>query len=98
MPEYVTCPKCKHQFEISQALSDQLAEKIRQELEGQASARLQEVEQRAAELDNSRAELEKARGAIDERVRTGIEEERKKLLEEARKKAEEAACATCGIT
>jgi hypothetical protein len=82
-PDTITCPKCGHEFELSDALTGRIREHLKAEL-------LQEVERREAELKKKNdalkkleKEVSKSREAVDDEVESRLKER----LAEAEKKA-----------
>ena len=84
----ITCPNCGHQFEISDALTAQIREHLKGELQQEINCREKELKKR---LDNLKAEkeaLEKDRESIDEEVEKKLQLKLDEAEVKAAKKAE----------
>lgn len=79
----VRCPKCEHQFEISDALTGQIREHLRAELQQDNFSREAELKKKRDKLDKDKEELEQARDALNEEV----EKQLSKKLKSAEAKA-----------
>lgn len=104
----IECPKCQTKIEISKAMTAQIIDRIRQEVEAEVDARKEALDkeaQRLAEQDKSlakqKAALDKAQGDVEQRVKDGVEAgvregvvaQRAALIAQAKKKAEEDVAA-----
>ena len=90
MHDTITCPECGHEIEITEALSSQLTEEIRKQLQADVNKRKIQLDKQADALKAKAQELEEAQKSVDEQVKTELAKERKKLEAEARKNAEDA--------
>lgn len=87
MSDAINCPKCGEQIEVSQALSSQLADKLRKELEGQHQDREKQFAQREAELNGIEESLGKARESLEQEVKLRLKTEREKVRQQEAERA-----------
>ena len=83
----IACPKCGHEFELTEALSGRLREHLREELLGEITKREAAMAEKAQEFAAQREALQKERESLDEEVERKLKEK----AEETRKKAEAKA-------
>lgn len=83
----ITCPQCRHEFEVTDAMRTQLTDQIRSEFELDAASRQAQLDAFQMQLDKEQADLDAARKALDERVRSQVEAARQQLLLDARQQA-----------
>lgn len=88
MSNAITCPSCRHEFEVTEAMSTQLSTRIRAELDQEFAERRLQVEAQAAEIRDAEEHLDKRKSQIELEVSAMLKNERKKLQSEARKAAE----------
>jgi len=95
----ITCPYCKREIPLDQAVTHQITERLRREFEHQAAAREEDLQAREKSLLEQSEALQKAKAqqeielaAAAEKLKaeyeTRISEEKKRIEEAARKKAE----------
>ena len=87
MSNAVTCPSCRHEFEVTEVISAQLSTEIRKELEAEVASQRKLVEEQAAELRDLEAHLDERKTQIGTEVSIMLKKERKKLLAEAQRAA-----------
>ncbi len=89
MPEQtITCPNCGTQFEVGNVLAESIRAQLRQELEGEASARQEEAARRLKEA-REREKLVAAREeALEDALTERMEAERKKVAAAERQRLE----------
>ena len=96
-PSTIECPKCQTKIEISKAMTAQISDRIRQEVEAEVDARKQALDRDAQKLAKQKAALDKAQGDVEQRVKDGVEAgvvaQRAALIAQAKKKAEEDVAA-----
>lgn len=96
-PSTIECPKCQTKIEISKAMTAQISDRIRQEVEAEVDARKQALDRDAQKLAKQKAALEKAQGDMEQRVKDGVEAgvvaQRAAVIAQAKKKAEEDVAA-----
>ncbi len=95
MPAYeqkIKCPKCGESISIDDALTHQIGEKIKNDLEAGQKAKEKELAQQSADLQKKFVEIEKSKSELDalvaEQVADKIDAERKKIFQEALTEAE----------
>jgi hypothetical protein len=76
MADKIKCPNCGHIFDIEEALSERLEEKIKSEYEKKLDAQLQKVNEDKRRLEEERKKIEEAKEKQDEILK----EELNKLL------------------
>lgn len=79
----ITCPQCGHEFELSDALTHQIREHLKTELQADVAKREAEAKRKLDEVKNREAALAKAKDALSEEV----EKQLKQKLAEAEAKA-----------
>ena len=79
----ITCPNCGHQFEISDALTGQIREHLKSELQQEILGREKDLKKRLDDFKAEKEALDKDREAMKEEV----EKKLKQKLEEAEAKA-----------
>jgi hypothetical protein len=77
----ISCPNCGHEFELSEALTDQIEEHLRSEL-------LREVKEREAELHKKQKSLSDQQEKVDDLVEQKLAEQLKEVRAKAEKKAQ----------
>lgn len=102
-PSTIECPKCQTKIEITKAMTAQVENRIRQEVETEVDARKQALDkeaQRLTERDKKLAEQkatldkaereadQKVKDAVAEGVEAGVAAQRAAIAAQARKKAE----------
>jgi hypothetical protein len=90
MGETITCPKCRYEIEVTEALSAQITTKIRGQLEADAARRRMELDRCEETLKARERQVQEAQKAVKEQVQEQLAKERGTLEGEARKKAQEA--------
>ncbi len=78
----ITCPRCGHEYAMSDALSGRIRETLRVELEAGVREREVQLKQQADELQRRQQQLE---GQVEQR----IQQERERLIQEATRQADE---------
>src|SRR6266436_5281589 len=79
----ITCPQCGHEFELSDALTHQIREHLKTELQADVVKRETEAKRKLDEVKAREEALAKAKDALDEEV----EKQLKQKLAEAEAKA-----------
>ncbi len=90
MAETITCPSCGTEIEVTHALEERLATRLRAEYERRAVQQERAMKEREAAVEASRAELETARTEVEAEVSARLEAERAALEDRLRKATEEA--------
>ncbi|MGE3109700.1 MAG: DUF2130 domain-containing protein [Phycisphaerales bacterium] len=94
-PNTIACPQCHTKIEITKAMTAQIADRVRREVEAEVEARKEVVEQEAQKVIADRAALAKAEAELDQRVKdeveAGITERRAAIVAQARKQAQSDA-------
>ena len=85
----ITCPHCNRQIPLTQALTSEIEEKVREKYEAEASEKDKEIRKKLREIERSEKEIQELRVAINEEVATKVADEKKGLMEEIRKKVED---------
>lgn len=78
----ITCPKCKHPFELSESISSEIGSRLRDQFESELATRSEVIEERDLTLDERAASL-------DEQVTEAVGEAKSKLKAKAVKEAAE---------
>jgi len=82
-PGTITCPQCGHAFELSDALTHQIRDHLKTELQADVAKREAEAKRKLDEVKAKEEALEKAKDALNEEV----EKRLKQMLGEAEAKA-----------
>lgn len=90
MVESITCPNCRSEIEISEALSGQLREELQKQFAAAQRKKDEEFARREEQLQAKEAAVLASRQALDDEIAKRIEAERGALAEEAKTKATEA--------
>ncbi len=101
MSEIITCPGCKMEIEITEALTSQISARIRQEAQAELRRKLEEADaanrrrqeeqdRREAALKAKATQLEQSQRDLAAEVEKQVAQQRKSIEQDARKKAEEA--------
>ena len=85
----IKCPYCKKDILLTETLTHQIQEKVRNELEVELRKKEQILEEKKKELLKRIEEVENSRKTVEEEVAKKVEAEKEKLIQEAKKKAEE---------
>jgi len=85
----IKCPYCKKDIPLTEALTHQIHEKVRNELEIELRKKEQSLEVKEKELLEKIKEVENSRKTIEEEIVKKVEAEKEKLMQDAKKKAEE---------
>ena len=89
MSDKITCPKCKYEIEVAEALSTQLKEQLRKEFDADLRQKEDEFATKTAELRKREELVEASKKAIDSEVQGRLAKERARLDQEAMAKAKE---------
>ncbi len=90
MPNTIICPKCKTEIEVTEALSSQLRDELREQYEAEARRKEQEFVVREDAIKHREAALATAQESIDQQVEAKLAVERTRLSQEAMVKARES--------
>jgi hypothetical protein len=90
MPQSITCPNCQFQIEVADALSAQVREEVRQELQADARRKESVLAAREETIRQREAAIEESRRLLDEEIANRLNEERARLQDQAKSKAEES--------
>lgn len=82
-----SCPKCNTPIEITEVMTSQLRDQLRNEVDAELAPERARLAKQASTLADERKTLERQRHALDEQVRQQLEVERQKLTAQAREKA-----------
>lgn len=85
----IKCPNCKKEIPLTETLTHQIQEKVRNELQLELEKKEQAFKERENELLVKTKEVEISQKKIKIEIATQVEAEKKKLAEEAKLKAEE---------
>lgn len=83
----IVCPNCGHQFELSDALTEQVREHLKSELQQGFAGREKELKKKSAELAEEQKQLLSAKESLENQ----IEKELKRRLVDLQEKATKAA-------
>jgi len=84
----ISCPKCGHEFEISDALTGRIREHLKIELQKDVSRRETEVKKKHEELKVQEEQIAKSRETIAEEVEAKLKERLSEAEQKAMKKLE----------
>lgn len=88
MSNNITCPSCQAEIAIDQALSAQLSQRIRQELEAEVRIKESRIADAQKKLAEEKLAIERTQASLAEQITAGVELQRKAILTEAAKAAE----------
>ncbi|MBR0695338.1 DUF2130 domain-containing protein [Bradyrhizobium lablabi] len=94
----ITCPKCKHQIQLTESLAAPLLEAERKALQRQLDSKEAEYREKAEELRRKDEELDRARGAMDHQVAQRVRETSDQIRADEQRKARDAASAELNET
>jgi hypothetical protein len=83
----VVCPKCRHEFAISEAVTASIESKLQAKYDEEAAKREKAIAAREQSLVASQAAIAKAQAGIDEQVAAKLQTERTTIASEEAKKA-----------
>lgn len=90
----ITCPKCGHDFEPTQAMQNRLREQIQTQMQEQYQQRLDDLDREQQRLKKNEAQLSEAREAVkadaeavQDKVQTLLRQKEKELQRKAMEKA-----------
>ena len=86
----IICPYCHKEIPLTDAISNEVKEKIREELNAEALKKEQEIAQKEQALSAKEKELEGLKKSMEEKVAQTLKQEREKIEKEAKQKAEES--------
>jgi len=89
MSDTIICPNCKTEIEISEALSSQLSEKLRNEFQAEKECHEKEITKRLANLGKREEAIKSSEKAVERQVQVRLIKERQRLEQQAEKKAKE---------
>jgi hypothetical protein len=82
----ISCPKCKHEFKLTESLAAPLMEKLRLDYERRIQEKEADVSKREAVIRTREEDIDKARTLFNEEVEVRVKEAREKIsFEESRK-------------
>ncbi len=90
--ETIACPRCHHEFELSEALSGKIRDGLKSELLSEISKREAQTNAKLNAIEARELELVKKRDAMDEQVKAAVQA-RMKDAEEKAKQSAKAECA-----
>lgn len=92
MTNKITCPKCKHDFDVEQALSSQIESQIRNEFEAKSIEEAVKMAERESALELESKKLQNAKKSLKDtlqkEVDKAVNKERVKIVEEAKESFE----------
>lgn len=90
MPDTITCPNCKYEFEVTEALSSQLRQQLRKDFDAEHRLKDQEFAAKTEELRKREQAVEASKQSLETEVQSRLTKERARLEKEASTKAREA--------
>ena len=90
MSNLISCPSCRTEIEITEALESQLTAQIRREMGAELKAKQDELTLAHGKLADQRKSLADEQAAFALKVKAGIDAERATILAEAKKSAAES--------
>lgn len=91
MTDLITCPKCDHQFPLTESLAAPLLTKAKREFEAAAAQKDREIAARETALRDQAGALEKAKSALEATVAERLTSERQRIAAEEAAKAKQRA-------
>ncbi len=85
----ITCPSCGHEFALSDALTSQIREELKGELQEGVARREAEAKRRLDEIRAKEQDLEKSREALDQQVEDKLRQRLSETKEKAAKEMED---------
>jgi len=89
MSQSILCPNCSFEIEVSEALSTQLREQLRKELEAEVRRKELALSKQAEALHEREEALEQSRRSLEGEIAERLTKERGRLQQEAISKAQE---------
>lgn len=86
---HILCPKCSHQFPLTESIAAPLLEAERRDFQKKLAARDAEFANKADELARQHDELVKARESVDEQIKQRLQAERSQVVATEAKRARE---------
>lgn len=93
MTDLITCPRCDHQFPLTESLAAPLLSKAKREFEAAAAQKDREIAAREAALRDQAGALEKAKSALEATVAEKLTAERQRIVAEEAAKSKQRAAA-----
>lgn len=90
MNNLVTCPQCSSEFQIDQALSAQLDEEIRGQLQAEYSKKEQHLKKQRDQLAQQTEQLANKEAELAEQIKQAVHKERESIAAKARVEAQQA--------
>ena len=90
MLNVLSCPSCRTEIEITEALSSQLTAQIRKEMDAEQKAKQAELKLAHQQLAEQRQSLANEQATFATKLKAGIDAERVNILAEAKKSAAES--------
>lgn len=91
MTDLITCPKCDHQFPLTESLAAPLLTKAKREFEAAAAQKDREIAARETALRDQAGALERAKSALEATVAERLTSERQRIAAEEAAKAKQRA-------
>ena len=92
MTNKITCPKCKHDFDVEEALSSQIESQIRKEFEAKSIEEAVKMTERETALELESKKLQSAqknlKDTLQKEVENAVDAERVKIVGEAQESFE----------
>jgi hypothetical protein len=85
--QFITCPKCKAEIPLTEALTETIRESLRVEIETKANKREQELQKKLQDLKKQEKALTEKEEAIEEEVTERVKAEKDLLSKEVYRKA-----------
>jgi hypothetical protein len=85
----IACPRCKHEFPLTESLAAPLIAQTKQQYEAEAAERNREIAAREAALRDQAGALEKARASVEATVAEKLAAERQRIAGEEAAKAKQ---------
>ena len=93
MQDIIHCPSCGREITVSETLTAQIRQHLREELDAEVKKKDGDLARRVDELRHREKTLEEARGAVEKEIADRVAQERNRLAQEAKAQAQESATA-----
>jgi len=90
MEQRIVCPNCEFEIEVAQALSAQISDKIRLDLEAEFQQKTKQIDHQRQILAQETNKLAEDQREFEARLKLALEQQKQHLTKEARKQAEQS--------
>ena len=90
MQDTIQCPNCGHEIAVSETLTAQIHQHLRQEFDAESRRKDNDIANRADELRQREQNLEASRQAMEQEITARLAQEESQLIQRAQVKAKES--------